>query len=253
MMRLKTWGVLALAVVLGMGTMALADTGSASDSRIQSKLSEQFSQDKSLWNVHPRVKDGVVTLEGSVRVYRDKLNAEKKAHKAGKVSAVRDLVEVGGPQVSDAALTERLADQLRYDRYGFGHVFNLLTVGVNDGVVTLGGEVRSPADRASAVALVESTPGVRGVVDQVKVAPLSTYDDGLRLRVLRAIYGDPFMLKYAMDPQAPIRVVVDNGHVALYGVVDNKMDKQIAGMRASGVFGAFSVENHLTTANGVNK
>ena len=252
MMRSKMWGF-ALALVLGLGSLAFADTGTAYDSQIQSKLGQQLGSDKHLRDVRPMVKDGVVTLRGSVPLYQDKLNAEKKARKAGKVSAVRNLVQVTGKQISDAELASQLADKLRYDRYGFGHVFNVLTVGVNDGVVTLGGEVRDPADHASAMALVANTPGVQGVVDHVKVAPLSTYDDALRLRVLRAIYNDPVMLKYAMDPQAPIRVVVDGGHVALYGMVDNKMDKQIAGIRASGVFGAFSVENHLATADSVKR
>jgi hyperosmotically inducible periplasmic protein len=49
-----------------------------------------------------------------------------------------------------------------------------------------------------------------------------------------------------MDPSAPIRIVVNNGTVGLYGAVDSAMDKQMAGMRANQVFGAFRVENHLT-------
>jgi osmotically-inducible protein OsmY len=48
-----------------------------------------------------------------------------------------------------------------------------------------------------------------------------------------------------MDPQKPIRIVVENGHVTLYGVVDSAMDKQIAGTQASGVSGVFSVDNQL--------
>jgi osmotically-inducible protein OsmY len=51
--------------------------------------------------------------------------------------------------------------------------------------------------------------------------------------------------RYASDPARPIRIVVDNGHVTLYGTVENAMDKNIAGIRASGVQGAFSVENKL--------
>jgi osmotically-inducible protein OsmY len=48
-----------------------------------------------------------------------------------------------------------------------------------------------------------------------------------------------------MDPSLPIRIIVDKGKIGLYGTVAAQMDKQIAGMRASQVFGAFSVENHL--------
>jgi len=51
--------------------------------------------------------------------------------------------------------------------------------------------------------------------------------------------------RYATDPVHPIRIVVDNGHVTLYGSVESSMDKTIAGVRASGVSGAFSVDNRL--------
>jgi osmotically-inducible protein OsmY len=51
--------------------------------------------------------------------------------------------------------------------------------------------------------------------------------------------------KYATDPAHPIRIIVANGHVTLYGSVENTMDKNIAGVRANSVFGAFSVDNKL--------
>ena len=51
--------------------------------------------------------------------------------------------------------------------------------------------------------------------------------------------------KYATDPAHPIRIIVVNGHVTLYGSVDNTMDKQVAGIRANQVFGAFTVDNQL--------
>jgi hyperosmotically inducible protein len=47
--------------------------------------------------------------------------------------------------------------------------------------------------------------------------------------------------KYAMDPARPIRIIVENGHVTLYGSVDSKMDKEVAGIRANQLPGAFSV------------
>jgi osmotically-inducible protein OsmY len=53
--------------------------------------------------------------------------------------------------------------------------------------------------------------------------------------------------RYGSDPTKPIRIVVENGHIALYGKVDRQADVNIAGIRASGVFGGFSVQNYLTT------
>ena len=66
----------------------------------------------------------------------------------------------------------------------------------------------------------------------------------------RAIYRDPVLSKYAIDPAQPIRIIVENGHVTLYGIVDTTMDKTVAGLRAGAVFGAFSVENKLVVEKG---
>ena len=119
---------------------------------------------------------------------------------------------------------------------------------MEDGVVTVGGDVRDYPSRDSALAIVETTSGVKDVIDEINVLPTSNFDDDLRIRVARAIYGQATMRKYAMVPQKPIRIIVDNGHITLYGVVDNKMDKQIAETQARAVSGAFSVENKLVVA-----
>jgi hypothetical protein len=72
-------------------------------------------------------------------------------------------------------------------------------------------------------------------------------DDDLRIRVARPSTATT-MRKYAIIPQKPIRIIVDKGHVTLYSVVDNKMDKQIAETQARAVSGTFSVENKLAVA-----
>jgi osmotically-inducible protein OsmY len=88
-------------------------------------------------------------------------------------------------------------------------------------------------------------PGVKDVIDNIKLEPVSQFDDGLRLRTARAIYGDTVLSKYAIDPAQPIRIIVANGHVTLYGTVDSAMDKQVAGLRANQLPGVFSVDNRL--------
>jgi hyperosmotically inducible protein len=203
--------------------------------------------------IRSTVQDGIVTLSGTVDQYKYKLDAAKKARKQKNVQGVRNLVEVGGQAVSDLQLRDQIARKLAYDRIGNSNLFNVFTVGVQNGVVTVGGEVRDPYDKQSALAEVAATKGVKDVLDQVKVAPTSIYDDELRVRVARAVYGDSALFRYGMDPAAPIRIVVDNGHVALYGAVDSPMDRTIAGLRAGQVFGAFSVENHLQTPQDVSR
>jgi len=152
--------------------------------------------------------------------------------------------------VTDAQLTEQLSRKLYYDRVGwYDSAFNYFTLNVKDGVVTLGGQTYNDVGRASALALVQRMEGVKDIVNEVKVSPVSMFDDNIRRRAVRAIYGASALNKYAIDPARPIRIIVDNGHISLYGTVINDMDKQIAGMRANQVFGAFSVLNNLTVEN----
>jgi osmotically-inducible protein OsmY len=127
-------------------------------------------------------------------------------------------------------------------------MFNAITIDVQDGVVTLGGHVRTYPDRDSAVALVSTYPGVKGVNDEIEVDPTSIMDDQIRLAVARAVYGYPSLNKYAIDPAKPIRISVQGGHVELSGVVDSKSDRDTAGIRANGVPGVFSVKNDLQVA-----
>ena len=239
-------GMLVLLGSAALAVSALATTAAtAHDSEIQSAVTRRIEDKKELRGVHAAVEQGIVTLSGSVASYPDKADAAKRARKVEHVAGVRNLVEVDGPAVADADLKAKLARELAYDRALRGSVFNVLTVGVQDGVATVGGEVRSPVDKDSALGLVAHTRGVTDVIDNIKVAPASIYDDQLRRRLARLIYGDSSLSRYGMDPQAPIRIVVDNGHVSLYGVVDSQMDKTIAGLRARSAFGAFSVENNL--------
>jgi hypothetical protein len=74
-------------------------------------------------------------------------------------------------------------------------------------------------------------------------------DDRTRMALARAVYGSPVLNKYAIDPAQPIRISVQNGHVELYGVVDNQTDKNIAFLQANSVPGVFSVKNYLQVAN----
>lgn len=81
--------------------------------------------------------------------------------------------------------------------------------------------------------------------NQIEVLPTSTIDDGLRLRLCRAIYGYPAMQKYATPVIRPIRTIVRNGNVTLEDVVDNKTDSNMRDLRANGISRVFSAKNHL--------
>lgn len=223
------------------------------DQKVQEVTVQELQKTEKFRGITASSDDGIITLSGTVDLFIDKVNAEKKVRKIKSVDGVRNHVQVAGKQVSDAELQETLANKLRYDRVGRGIVFNSLTVGVENGTVTIGGNVRDYPDRDSAIAIAEITPGVKDVIDEINVAPVSTFDDDLRVRLALSIYGQPSLQKYAMDPQAPIRVVVANGHVELTGVVLNDADRQTAYMQASSVPGVFSVNNKLVIASSATR
>jgi hyperosmotically inducible periplasmic protein len=234
---------LALFVLLSMTAMAV--TGRYDD-QIRQAVSQKIHDAKHLQSVNSSVDDGIVTLTGTVGLYQDKLDAAKKIKKVKDVTGVRNDLTVAGETVPDAQLEKKLAKQLAYDRVGYyDNTFNYVALSVKDGVVTLSGDTVWDPPKDSALAIVAQTPGVKDVVDDVKVLPVSNFDDSIRARTARAIYRDSVLSKYAIDPVHPIRIVVDNGHVTLYGTVESTMDKTVAGIRANSVPGAFSVDNKL--------
>jgi hyperosmotically inducible protein len=238
---------LLLAAVAGFALTSSASV--ASDGAVQQSIQNKL-KNKEFQQVSVESKDGVVTLTGTVANFQAKINAEKKARKIANVKEVDDQIQVGGKAVPDAELQNTLNRKLAYDRWGYGHVYNHVVATVNDGKVTLEGEVRWQPDKDSALALVSYQSGVKDVVDRIKILPTSFSDDRLRAREFRVLYGDSSLSRYGADPKAPIRIVVSNGHVALYGSVESEADKNIAGIRANGVAGAFSVENHLVVNKG---
>jgi len=235
---------LALLVLLSMTAMA-ATTGRY-DQQIQQAVSQKIQGAKQLQSVNSSVEDGIVTLTGTVNLYQDKLDAAKKVKKLGHVNGVRNDITVAGQTVPDNQLQQKLAKKLAYDRVGYrDNTFNYLALNVKDGVVTLSGDTVWDVPKDSALAIIARTPGVKDVVSDVTVLPVSIFDDSIRARTARAIYRDSTLSRYASDPVHPIRIVVNNGHVTLYGSVESTMDKNIAGIRANSVPGAFSVDNKL--------
>jgi osmotically-inducible protein OsmY len=228
----------------------------------QTSFAAGFGQDDAAGAVQSKLKkseyknvqvsvdaNGIATLTGTVDLYEYKMNADKAAHKAKGVTAVRNDIQVAGPNIPDAQLQKELTDKLAYDRVGYGNAFVSIGVTVQNGVATLGGHARWDPDKDSALALVSTTPGIKDVVDEIEVDPVSPMDDRIRLQVAQAVYGFPSLNKYAIDPAKPIRISVQNGNVELYGVVDSQADKEAANIRANTVPGVFSVKNYLQVVN----
>jgi hyperosmotically inducible protein len=115
--------------------------------------------------------------------------------------------------------------------------------------VYLQGDVTNPVLKSDAGRVVRHVEGVTNVVNNINVLPLSPFDRRIRFAEARAIYGFATLNRYALGTLPPIHIIVDNGHVKLLGVVDSQADKNVAGIRANGVPGVFSVENDLIVAH----
>jgi hyperosmotically inducible periplasmic protein len=240
-------GLLSAMVVAQATAQTAAQTAAATryDNQIQTAVAQKLAAKNQFRDIQSSAQDGIVTLAGTVDLYQHKLDAAKVARKISKVEGVRNLITVAGPNVPDAELERKLAQKLRYVRVGYDITFDYFALNVKDGVVTVEGQDRTGVGRDEALADIQNMPGVKDVISNISLEPVSLFDDGLRLRAARAIYRDSVLSKYAIDPAQPIRIIVDNGHITLYGSVDNTMDKNVAGIRANQLFGAFSVENKL--------
>jgi len=149
---------------------------------------------------------------------------------------------------SDSDLARRVRHEiLTYPRYT---LWDDIGYRVNNGQVELTGAVTQPYKKSDIEHIVKAIPGVTGITDEIKVLPLSTNDDRLRIQVARAIFGYPALARYAQGAIPAIHIIVDNGHVTLAGVVLNDMDKQLAGMRANSAGLSFGpVVNDLQVEN----
>jgi hyperosmotically inducible protein len=160
-------------------------------------------------------------------------------------------------------------------------VFDWITFGVQGKTIILKGYASRPILKSDAENAVKRIPGVESVVNEIEVLPNSPNDDRIRAAVYNRIYTQPSLAKYnanqgslarALGPGGrsvalmaggitndppigfhAIHIIVKNGNVALYGVVNNEMDKTIAGMQANSAPGAFSVDNDLIVQGAASK
>jgi hyperosmotically inducible protein len=132
------------------------------------------------------------------------------------------------------------------NRYTNFTVFDDVAASVSDGVVTLTGRVTMPYKKQDLERRVARITGVNKVENKIEVLPVSQFDDELRYRIARAIYGNPTFWHYAAMANPPIHIVVERGHVTLSGVVNSNVERALARSLATG-FGEFSVKNELKT------
>lgn len=154
------------------------------------------------------------------------------------------FANTGAPvPAGDEALAQRAIHEVRM--YPYYDIFDDVNVRVENGTIHLTGEVSQPVKKLGLGNMMTRVPGVTAVDNDLRVAPLSGFDDHLRAQVANAVYRDPFLSRYSMGTHPPIHILVNNGHVTLEGVVRTDADKQVAGIRANTAMSLGAVTNHL--------
>jgi len=182
------------------------------------------------------VEDGVVHLTGEVSTYTDKWRAERAAERVAGVRGIANDIEVRlvGDH-SDVDIAKRAADKLDW---------NLLvpagavTVKVDDGWLTLRGEVNHDYQRRAAERAVRDLPGVRGVSNLITLKPKVEPKD------LKEKIEKTFTRQAELDAQN-ISVEVSGSTVTLRGSVRTWAERRDAEKIAYAAPGVTSVKNEI--------
>ena len=154
---------------------------------------------------------------------------------------------VAGQAKEEGFNRQRVMEKIRKElvTLPFYGVFDNLSYSFDAGTATLYGQVVRPTTRSDAERRGARIPGVERVVNRIEVLPLSSFDDSIRRRAYRQIFGTAGLYRYAMGANPSLHIVVNRGHVTLEGVVGTEGDRRLARIAALQVPGVFSVTNNL--------
>nr|WP_294522910.1 BON domain-containing protein [uncultured Rhodopila sp.] len=210
------------------------------DRVLQQAVLAELGWDPSLVATHIGVaaNAGVVTLSGHVETFAEKHAAETATHRVRGVKAVADGIEVQVPferARGDYDIAAAAIERLAWDSC---IPADSISVTVEQGWVTLTGEVPWHYQKEAAAQDVARLHGVVGVSSEVVVKPAADVF-GISDKIRDALHRS-----WLADDQN-ITVRADGGHIHLTGTVQSPYARQLAGATARAAPGAASVTNDL--------
>jgi len=242
---MKYLKLFAVVMLVGLASQTAFGRTQDSDAKRAAELQDKVYHSK-VFNhgqVTTTLENGVATLSGTVDNLGAKLDAEKAARKAEGVKQVVNNIQVRADDVTERQIVEKARHEiLMYYAYG---IFDNINLAAQGDKLIVSGQVTEPFKKSDIGNFLKRVRGVAEVENNLEVLPLSNFDDQLRFQVARAIYGDPFFVRYGARSLPPIHIVVKNGNVALEGAVATKLDSAKAEMAARTAGLSFSVVNNL--------
>ena len=182
--------------------------------------------------------DGVVTLTGYVNSFADRITAERVVRRLGGVKAMANDLEVKLPTTSLRTDTEIAEAAVRALEWDVSVPHERVKVAVSNGWVTLEGQVEWQYQRDAAERVVRQLVGVKGVSNQVLLAPRVSAAD-VKSRIEAA-------LRRSAELEARrVQVEVQDGKVVLRGKVHSWTERQEAEHAAWAAPGVAGVRDEL--------
>lgn len=217
-------------------------TAVRSDLDIQRDVLEELKWDPEVepTDVGVEVDDGIVTLTGTVDSYTKKIAAERAALRvAGVRAVVNDIVVKTGGYRTDTDIAKDILEALASnDLIPPGRI----TVKVDDGWVTLEGQVDWWFQREEAEDVARNVRGVEGVTNRIEVKPgaARVAPEEIKRRIEEAL------VRSAQVDANRIQVLVDGDQVILTGIVRSWAEREEAELAAWRSPGVTSVINQIT-------
>lgn len=183
-------------------------------------------------------RNGVVTLTGHVPHYYERYSAEKAAHRVGGVKFVHDKIEVS-PTESYSRTDSQITDAARSALAWHYQVPDGITAEVDNGWVTLKGQVDWDYQRNSAEEAVTTLMGVWGVNNEISIKPKNVDATAVKTQIKDALK------RSAAIEGRNVVVHVEGSKVTLSGILDSYAEIETARIAAWNAPGVMDVVNDL--------